>query len=96
MTALQERELKQQGAIEAAEENLVSPEQAEKQMVEEAKNAGIPAFTFDPDATPEQKRAQARAVSYPLLRPSTAIRWFAECRMLNRRDQRNVGMFFWS
>lgn len=69
MTALQERELKQQGAIEAAEENLVSPEQAEKQMVEEAKNAGIPAFTFDPDATPEQKRAQARAVSYPLFAP---------------------------
>ncbi|KIE00046.1 transmembrane protein, partial [Metarhizium majus ARSEF 297] len=67
MTALQERELKQQGAIEAAEENLVSPEQAEKQMVEEAKNAGIPAFTFDPDATPEQKRAQARAAIPPEL-----------------------------
>ncbi|EFY84701.1 membrane bound C2 domain protein (vp115), putative [Metarhizium acridum CQMa 102] len=70
MSALQERELKQQGAIEAAEENLVAPEQAEKQMVEEAKNAGIPAFTFDPDATPEQKRAQAQAAIPPELQRS--------------------------
>lgn len=65
MSALEERELKQQGAIEAAQdpESMVSADDAQRRMVEESKNAGIPAFTFDPDATPEQKRAQAQAVS---------------------------------
>jgi hypothetical protein len=69
MSALQERELKQQGAIEAAEEDIVTSEAAEKEIVKESKDAGIPAFAFDPDATPEQKRAQAQAVSHFLLRP---------------------------
>jgi hypothetical protein len=69
MSALQERELKQQGAIEAAEQNVVDPEDVEKHMVEQSKNAGIPAFKFDPDATPEQKRAQAQAVSHYSLLP---------------------------
>lgn len=64
MSALQERELKQEGAIEAAEENMISADDAEKEMVEQSRNAGIPAFKFDPDATPEQKRAQAQAVSF--------------------------------
>jgi hypothetical protein len=58
-------ELKQQGAIEAARnpESSVSAEDAQKKMLEESKAAGVAAFTFDPDATPEQKRAQAREVS---------------------------------
>lgn len=58
-------ELKQQGAIEAAQnpESSVSADDAQKKMLEESKAAGVAAFTFDPDASPEQKRAQAREVS---------------------------------
>lgn len=32
-------------------------------MVREAKAAGAPAFEFDPDASPEEKKAQMKAVS---------------------------------
>jgi hypothetical protein len=58
-------ELKQQGAIEAAQDpnSNVTAEDAEKAMIEETKKAGGAAFQFDPDATPEEKAAQARAVS---------------------------------
>lgn len=58
-------ELKQQGAIEAAQnpESSVSADDAQKKMLEESRAAGVAAFTFDPDASPEQKRAQAREVS---------------------------------
>lgn len=65
MSASEAQELKQQGAIEAARnpESSVTADDAQRQMVEQSKNAGVAAFTFDPDATPEQKRAQARAVS---------------------------------
>lgn len=58
-------ELKQQGAIEAAQnpDSSVSADDAQKKMLEESKAAGVAAFTFDPDASPEQKRAQAREVS---------------------------------
>ncbi|PHH90809.1 hypothetical protein CDD83_2608 [Cordyceps sp. RAO-2017] len=63
MSALEESELKAQGAIEAAEdpESLVTADDAEREIVELSRNAGVAAFNFDPDATPEQKRAQARA-----------------------------------
>ncbi len=65
-TAQQANELKQQGAIEAARdpESTVSPEAAEKKIVEESKKAGVPAFQFDPDASMEQKKAQVRAVRH--------------------------------
>ncbi len=61
-----ELELKQQGAIEAARDaaSTVSPEAAEKKIVEESKKAGIPAFQFDPNASMEQKKAQVRAVRH--------------------------------
>ena len=64
-TAKDADELKQQGVIEAAADpnSKITAEDAEKSIVERSRNAGIPAFQFDPDATPEQKRAQARAVS---------------------------------
>lgn len=67
--ASEAQELKQQGAIEAAQnpESSVTAEDAQQQMVEQSKNAGIPAFKFDPDASPEEKRAQAQAVSLPRL-----------------------------
>jgi hypothetical protein len=65
MSAKEAQELKQQGVIEAAEnpETTVTADDAQKEIVKQSQNAGVPAFQFDPDATPEQKRAQARAVS---------------------------------
>jgi hypothetical protein len=64
-TAERESELKQQGAIEAAQNpnSTVSAQAAEKAVVDEAKKGGSAAYEFDPDASPEEKRAQARAVS---------------------------------
>lgn len=56
-------ELKQQGAIEAARDpnSSVTAADAEKKIVEESRSAGIAAYSFDPDASPEEKKAQARA-----------------------------------
>jgi hypothetical protein len=64
-TAAQEAEIKQQGAFEAARDptNPVSAEDAELKAMTESKKAGVQAFSFDPDATPEQKAAQAASVS---------------------------------
>ncbi|KAI5927713.1 tricalbin-1 [Camillea tinctor] len=61
-TAQEASELKQQGAIEAARdpETSVTSEDAQKKLVEESRNAGVAAFKFDPDASPEEKKAQAR------------------------------------
>ena len=58
-------ELKTQGAVEAAQDpnTTVSAEDAQKTIADESKKAGLAAFRFDPDATPEEKAAQARAVS---------------------------------
>ncbi|KAL2144777.1 hypothetical protein VTI28DRAFT_8539 [Corynascus sepedonium] len=56
-------ELKQQGAIEASRdpESNVTVEDAERKIVEDSRGAGVTAFTFDPDASAEEKKAQARA-----------------------------------
>jgi hypothetical protein len=58
------KELKQQGAVEAAqdENDPVTAKDAEKFMVDESKKGGAAAFQFDPDASPEEKAAQAGAV----------------------------------
>ena len=58
-------ELKTQGAVKAAQDpkSDMAAEDAEKIITEESKKAGLAAFQFDPDATPEEKAAQARAVS---------------------------------
>ena len=60
-------ELKQQGAIEAARDgdSPVTAEDAERKIVLETQKAGGHAFQFDPNASPEEKAAQARAVSVP-------------------------------
>lgn len=50
--------------------NKVTPEDAEGIMTDESKKAGIPAFQFDPNASPEEKAAQARSVSFPFLHSS--------------------------
>ncbi|KXJ85964.1 C2 domain-containing protein [Microdochium bolleyi] len=62
-TQQQVHELKQQGAIEAAQnpESRVTADEAQRKLVEDSKSAGVTAFTFDPDASIEEKRAQARA-----------------------------------
>ncbi|KAH0562191.1 hypothetical protein GP486_003113 [Trichoglossum hirsutum] len=60
--ASQVGELKAQGAEEAARQQSseVTSEDVERKIVEESKKAGYQAYQFDPDATPEQKAAQAR------------------------------------
>ena len=65
-TASAAHELKQQGAVEAARDpnSAVTAADAQKKIVEESKKAGVPAFDFNPDASPEEKAAQARAVSH--------------------------------
>jgi hypothetical protein len=56
-------ELKQQGALEAARDpnSSVTADQAGDMVLEEARRGGSAAYKFDPDATPEQKAAQAKA-----------------------------------
>lgn len=58
------KELKQHGAEEAARDQTsqVTAEDAERVMVEESKKGGAAAFQFDPEASPEEKAAQAAAV----------------------------------
>ncbi|CAK7566576.1 MAG: Tricalbin-2 [Sporothrix epigloea] len=62
-TAPSAGEQKQQDVIEAARDpnSTISSKDAQDKMVQESKKAGIPAFTFDPDASPEEKKAQAKA-----------------------------------
>ncbi|RMZ68452.1 membrane bound c2 domain [Pyrenophora seminiperda CCB06] len=62
-TESRESELKQQGVLDAAKDpdSSITAQQAEGAMVKEAQAGGSAAFQFDPNASPEQKRAQARA-----------------------------------
>ena len=70
---LSAEELKTQGAIEAARDpkSSVTAQDAEDTMIRQAKAAGAPAFEFDPNATPEQKKAQMKAVCYVKARIAT-------------------------
>ena len=65
MASREKNELKQEGAIEAAQDpnNKVTSGDAQNVLVDETKKAGGQAFQFDPNASPEEKAAQARAVS---------------------------------
>ncbi|TAQ88025.1 hypothetical protein B7494_g3660 [Chlorociboria aeruginascens] len=62
-TAAAASELKAQGAIEASRDpdSSVSADDAQAKIVRESKKAGVAAFTFNPNASPEEKAAQARA-----------------------------------
>ncbi|EKJ67966.1 hypothetical protein FPSE_11777 [Fusarium pseudograminearum CS3096] len=62
-TAREAEELKQQGVVEAAAnpQSNVTADDAQNSIVQASRNAGVAAFTFDPDASPEQKKAQAKA-----------------------------------
>jgi len=57
-------ELKQQAALNAARDpdSSVTSEHAGHKLVEEARKGGSAAYRFDPDASPEEKAAQAKAV----------------------------------
>lgn len=65
-------ELKAQGAEEAARDpkSSVTADDAERVILDESKKAGAVALSFDPNATPEEKARQARAVS---CRPLCAV-----------------------
>ncbi|KAF5866753.1 hypothetical protein ETB97_009910 [Aspergillus alliaceus] len=59
-------ELKEEGAIEAAElaHDPQAAAAAEQVLVDETRKAGLPAYQFDPNATPEEK-AEAAAARLP-------------------------------
>lgn len=58
-------ELKEAGIVEAASElsqdpqSKVNPEIIERTLVDETRKLGVPAYQFDPDASPEDKAAAA-------------------------------------
>ena len=63
-TADRAAELKSQGALEASRDpnSSVDARAAEETVMNQAKAAGAPTFEFDPDASPEDKKAQMKAV----------------------------------
>ncbi|GAB7341289.1 hypothetical protein MBLNU457_7560t1 [Dothideomycetes sp. NU457] len=65
----QESEIKQQGIIEAAQTNKISAEAAEQAVLAEAKQSGAAAFQFDPNASAEEKAAQAKSYMPEHARP---------------------------
>ncbi|KAF1952858.1 tricalbin [Byssothecium circinans] len=56
-------ELKAQGAVEAAQDpdSNVTAQAAENVMMDEARKGGSAAYSFNPNASPEEKAAQAKA-----------------------------------
>lgn len=62
-TAGREAELKQQGVVEAAQDpkSSVDAEQAEQALLSQSRAAGAAAFSFDPNASAEEKAAQVKA-----------------------------------
>ena len=63
----QAAELKSQGAIEAAQDpnSQVTAGDARQTLMDESKRAGGAAYEFNPNASPEEKAAAARAVGLP-------------------------------
>lgn len=61
-------EAKQQAIVETAQEaandpnSRIQPELVEKKLVEESRKAGAVAYTFDPDASAEEKSQKINAV----------------------------------
>ncbi|KAK4944116.1 Tricalbin-2 [Elasticomyces elasticus] len=56
-------ELISRGALEAAQEGTVSADDAQRIMLDESQKAGSTALHFDPNASPEEKAAQAKALA---------------------------------
>lgn len=63
-TAKGNEELKAQGVVEAAQDpnSSVNAADAEKALKDHARAGGAAAFEFNPDASPEEKAAQAKEV----------------------------------
>lgn len=61
----QEKEEKQEATIQAAQDpsSSTTAADARKAIVDESRKAGVAAYSFNPDATPEEKAARAGAVS---------------------------------
>ncbi|CAL5869238.1 uncharacterized protein PFLUO_LOCUS3466 [Penicillium psychrofluorescens] len=63
--AAENTEMKEEGVIEAAQElhqdpqSKVNPDKVEEMLVDETRKAGVPAYQFDPDASPEDKAEAA-------------------------------------
>ena len=57
-------EAKQEGAVRAAQDpnSSVTSDDAQTTLLDETKKAGAPVYQFNPDASPEEKAAQARSV----------------------------------
>ena len=61
-------EMKIEGAVEAAQDlhqdpqSHVNPDTVEEKVVEDARKAGVAAYQFDPDASPEDKANAAKGV----------------------------------
>lgn len=69
----EKKEMKAEGIVDAASElaqdpkSKVNPEKVEEALVNEVKEAGVPVFQFDADASPEDKAAAAKAVGTNIL-----------------------------
>lgn len=67
-------EHKIEGAVETAQElhedpkSNVNPDTVEQKVVDDAQEAGVAAYQFDPDASPEDKANAAKGVSIPSAR----------------------------
>lgn len=61
-------EMKIEGAVEAAQDlyqdpqSHVNPDTVEEKVVEDARNAGVAAYQFDPNASPQDKANAAKGV----------------------------------
>ena len=68
-SASQVPEIKAQAIQEAARDpgTNVTSDDAQKTFADQSKQAGIPAYKFDPNASPAEKAAAARDVSQWLL-----------------------------
>lgn len=68
-------ELKSQGAADAARDpdSEVTSQDAQHVMAAELKKAGVEAFEFDPNASPEAKAAQARSVRRSIIDQTTLL-----------------------
>lgn len=70
--AAEKTELKTDGIVDAASElakdpqSKVNPDVVEEAMLKEVKKADVPVYQFDPDASPEEKAAAAKAVCLPV------------------------------
>lgn len=91
-SAQAQQEQQQREQEEKLAQNAAAAEDAQRNMVEEAENAGVTAFTFDPDASPEQKRQRARDVSWSTCaQPAPCLASaFANTRLLFQAMPKNL------